>query len=472
VRRASWRLPAIWGGWESTPGWREAWPVRGNERCLRCGRRGAWRARFRDLPLALLGLAVSVLLSGCYDRIELNELAIGDLMAIDLTEDGLLKVSVQFIVPSELTNPGGVGAGSGLRDPFYVIDAVGETVPEAFSLLQAKVPRRLFTSHLRVIVLGEDLARAGIGPVFDALTRLRELRVSVDVIVTRGEGATLLRAAPRLGRLPVGALSNMLHQRIVPVRTIREVAIALASEGIDPFIPAVGLAPRIETELEAGTRAQEFELMGVGIFRGDRLVGFAPLEYARGLAWLVNEAAFAVATIKWPPEDGPPSPRLEESDVSPEEALIIRDAPPDMGPARLGSGLREPGRISPQVLRARVEMRAEIQDGRPVIYIDARAIDDIVTNQAGLDLSDPAVIPELERALAASVEQRMRAMLRLAQQELEADVVGFGALVRRTNPQLWRQLRQDWHAYFRDLPVHINVEVKVRRTGLTGNPAP
>src|SRR5690606_22663484 len=156
-----------------------------------------------------------------------------------------------------------------------------------------------------------------------------------------------------------------------------------------------------------------------------------------------NEAPFAVATIKWPPEDGPPSPRLEESDVSPEEALIIRDAPPDMGPARLGSGLREPGRISPQVLRARVEMRAEIQDGRPVIYIDARAIDDIVTNQAGLDLSDPAVIPELERALAASVEQRMRAMLRLAQQELEADVVGFGALVRRTNPQLWRQLRQD-----------------------------
>ncbi|OUM93546.1 MAG: hypothetical protein BAA04_00980 [Firmicutes bacterium ZCTH02-B6] len=409
---------------------------------------------------------------GCYDRIELNELAIADIMAIDLTEDGLLRVSMQFIVPSELTNPGGVGAGSGLRDPFYVIEAVGETVPEALSLLQAKVPRRLFTSHVRVIVLGEDLARAGIGPVFDSLTRMRELRVSADVIVTKGEGATLLRAAPRLGRLPVSALANMLHQRIVPTRTIRQVAIALASDGIDPFIPAVGLAPRIETELEAGVRAQEFELEGVGIFRGDRLVGFATLEQARGLAWLVNEAPFAVATIQWPPEGGPPSPPAARPDVSPEEALIQRDAPPGFGPDALGGGLKEPNQISPQVLRAKVDLRSEIKDGQVVIHVHARAVDDIVTNQAGLNLMDPKVIPELEKALATSVEERMRAMLRLAQEELEADVMGFGALVRRQHPKEWRELRQNWHAHFRQVPVHISVEVKVRRTGLTGNPAP
>src|SRR5690606_2205641 len=95
-----------------------------------------------------------------------------------------------------------------------------------------------------------------------------------------------------------------------------------------------------------------------------------------------------------------------------------------------------------------------------------------VTNQAGLNLMDPKVIPELEKALATSVEERMRAMLRLAQEELEADVMGFGALVRRQHPKEWRELRQNWHAHFRQVPVHISVEVKVRRTGLTGNPAP
>lgn len=428
---------------------------------------GRARQWMRLVLLYLMMLAAG----GCYDRIELNELAIADIMAIDLTEDGLLRVSLQFLVPSELVNPGDVGAGSGVRDPFYVIDAVGETVPEALSLLQAKVPRRLFTSHVRVIVLGEELARAGIGPVFDSLTRMRELRVAADVVVTEGEGVVLLQASPRLGRLPVGALANMLNQGIVPRRTIRQVAIALASDGIDPFIPAVGLAPRIETEREAGVRAEEFEIIGVGVFRGDRLVGFATLEQARGLAWLVDEAPFAVATIPWPPEGGPASPQAQRPDVSPEEALIRRDAPPGSGPAGLGGGIKEPNQISPQVLRTRVQLRSEVKDGQVIIHVDARAIDDIVTNQAGLLLTDPSVIPELEKALATSVEERMRAMLRLAQEELEADVMGFGALVRREHPKEWRELRRDWHAHFRQVQVNIKVAVEVRLTGLTGNPA-
>lgn len=415
--------------------------------------------------------ALLLLSSGCFDRIELNELAIADIMAIDRTEDGLLKVSLQFVVPSELTNPGGVGAGSGLRDPFYVLETTGKTLPEALSLLQAKLPRRLFTSHIRVVVLGEELARAGIQPVFDSLTRMREVRISADVVVTQGEGATLLRAAPRLGRLPVLALTNILHQQIVPARSIREVAIALAAEGMDPFLPAVGLVRRIETELEPGARAQEFEITGVGIFRGDRLVGFAPLDLARGLAWLVGEMPFAAATIEWPPNQGEPSPQLERTDLSPPEAAIEREAPPGTGPGSPGSGLERPNQITPLIVRSRTRHRTAIEDGQVVVYVDARAIDDIVANQAGLDLTDPDVIPQLQEALSASIEQRIRAMLRLAQEELNADVFGFGALIRRNHPKVWKQLRRDWHAYFRQLPVRISVEVEVRRTGLTNNPA-
>ena len=105
----------------------------------------------------------------------------------------------------------------------------------------------------------------------------------MSVVVTQGEAAALLQAAPRLGRLPVAALASTLEQKIVPIRSIREVAIALVSEGVDPFIPAVGLTSRIETQLEPGAPTQEFELIGAGIFRGDRLVGFAPLDL--GAAW-------------------------------------------------------------------------------------------------------------------------------------------------------------------------------------------
>jgi len=434
------------------------------------GRRPArlWAHLARWVKLALV-LALLCACGGCYDRIELNALAVVDIMGLDLTEDGLLKVSLQFLIPADLTNPGGVGAGAGLRDPFFIMEQTGETLPEAFSLLQAKVPRRLFTSHIRVIVIGEELARAGIGPVFDSLTRLRELRSSMSVVVTQGEAAALLQAAPRLGRLPVAALASTLEQKIVPIRSIREVAIALVSEGVDPFIPAVGLTSRIETQLEPGAPTQEFELIGAGIFRGDRLVGFAPLDLARGLAWLVDEAPFAVATIEWPPE-GESSPREARPDVSPPEAAAERDAPPGSRQPSPGQGMREPNQISPLVLRAHVQFHTEIEDGQPVVHVYAHAVDDIVTNQAGLDLTDPAVLPRLEDALAARIKDRMEGMLHLAR-ELGADVFGFGALIRRNHPKLWRELRDDWHGYFSRLPVQIHVDVRVQRTGLTNSPA-
>ena len=94
------------------------------------GRRGLWAHLARSVKLALV-LALLCACGGCYDRIELNALAVVDIMGLDLTEDGLLKVSLQFLIPADLTNPGGVGAGAGLRDSFFIMEQTGETLPEA-----------------------------------------------------------------------------------------------------------------------------------------------------------------------------------------------------------------------------------------------------------------------------------------------------------------------------------------------------
>lgn len=428
------------------------------------------RARGRLLrSLLLLPLILS---GGCYDRIELNALAVADLMAIDLSEDGLLRVSLQFVVPAELTNPGGTGPSGGQQDPFYTIEATGTTLPDAFAKIQAKLPRRLFTSHIATVILGEEFARAGIAPVFDSLTRMRELRITADVVATRGEGRALLAAAPRLGRLPSAALINLIYQQIVPPRNIREVAIALATEGIDPFLPLITLTSRTETELEQGRSAQEFEIGGIAAFRGDRLVGFASLSEARGLAWLIDKAPFATATIEWPPPGEEHDSPVKPSDLSPVERLIDADAPPGEGPGRPGGGLREPNQISPMVIRGRVDLHPRVEDGKIRIEVRARVTDDIVTNQAGLDFTDPAVVPALEKALAEDLTRRMRTMLQLAQEVFQADLFGFGLLLRRSHPQVWQQVKSDWHALFSQLEVDIEVKPRIRRVGLTNSPAP
>ena len=423
----------------------------------------------RRLPVALLLFAL-LFSGGCYDRVELNALAVADMMAIDLTEDGLLRVSIQFVVPAELANTSGMGSSAGQRDPFYTIEATGVTLPEAFTRIQAKLPRLLFTSHVRVIILGEEFARSGIAPIFESLTRMRELRITADVVAARGEGRALLSASPRLGRLPSVALTNLLYQQIVPPRNVRQVAIALESEGIDPFVPLIALTKRVETGLEPGMPAQEFEIDGVAVFRGDRLAGFVPLSESRGLSWLVNEVPFATVTIQWPPSGEEDETPLTPPDQSPTENLSQQDFPPGPGLHRPGGGMREPSQISPLVVRGEVDLSARVEEGEIRIEARVRATDDIVTNQAGLDFTDPSAVPALEKAIASDVEERMRAVLRLAQEVFQADIFGFGALVRRSHPDVWRQVKANWHEVFSNLQVDIEVKPQVRRVGLTNRP--
>ena len=72
----------------------------------------------------------------------------------------------------------------------------------------------------------------------------------------------------------------------------------------------------------------------------------------------------------------------------------------------------------------------------------------------------------LERRAAAAARNRIEAMLSRAQ-ELKSDVFGFGNLIYRKRPQLWKKLAPDWEEkIFPELAVDLKVEFKLLRPGL------
>src|SRR5690606_4595155 len=95
--------------------------------------------------------------------------------------------------------------------------------------------------------------------------------------------------------------------------------------------------------------------------------------------------------------------------------------------------------ISQMLLHATSKITADVRDGEIVIRVASRSVDDIVGNPAGLDLTDPSVIPALEEAIADDIKARMRAVLSYAQDDFQADIFGFGSVVRRNHPKVWRE---------------------------------
>ncbi len=124
-------------------------------------------------------LILCLFLTGCWDRRELNELGIALALGIDKVEDEY-QVTAQVVVPSEIAMKTSTG-----RSPVTLFQAKGETVYEAFRKMTKNSPRKIYPGHLRMLVIGEDLAEEGIADSLELLSRDWELRSDFFVVIAK-----------------------------------------------------------------------------------------------------------------------------------------------------------------------------------------------------------------------------------------------------------------------------------------------
>lgn len=153
--------------------------------------------------LSLLGFV----LSGCWDRHELNDLAITVGMGFDKSGD-------EYLVTAQIVNPNEVASkkGAGYSTPITTLSARGISTLEAARKLTTSAPRKLFASHLRIIVIGEELAREGVAKVLDGITRDHEIRSDFYIIVARGTtAAKVLQVLTPIERIPANKMFKTLE---------------------------------------------------------------------------------------------------------------------------------------------------------------------------------------------------------------------------------------------------------------------
>lgn len=158
------------------------------------------------LCCALLALAAAG--SGCWSRKELDAMAIIVATGVDLQPGGYL-LTVQASNPAALGVPGGGGAmGVSSRSPSVSWEGRGSSIPEAVRCLERVAQRRLLWSDSRLIVIGEEAARAGIAPILDALMRHYQPRLTQWVFVTPGWAQDVLRGSSCLEVIPAMAIDR------------------------------------------------------------------------------------------------------------------------------------------------------------------------------------------------------------------------------------------------------------------------
>ena len=101
-------------------------------------------------------IAMTLVLTGCWDQRELSDITLITGMALDKGENGTYKLTVEGINTTELNNQTAEG-----NSPSVVYSLEGDTIEELSQKMNIAFSRTLLYSHMRVFVISKDIASSG-----------------------------------------------------------------------------------------------------------------------------------------------------------------------------------------------------------------------------------------------------------------------------------------------------------------------
>lgn len=395
----------------------------------------------RIVPLVLLLGAVAIL-PGCWNSRELKDLAIVLAMGVDrVPESGKFKVSFQIIDPGTVAAGRAGGGGEGLGVPVTVYSGTGSTLFEAIRQTSEKVPRQLFFSQIRLILIGEPFAREGVSNLFDFFERSHEVRLTTSLLVARDNDAeTVLKVMAPLEKIPADAMFGKLRTASKVWSESLDMQVdAVVNSLVGPGKQLILSGVRLKGDPSLGERKANvehvappalFDIEGIGLFRNGKLETWLEGEAARGVLWVDNKVEGTVMTI----------------------------------PCQ-----NKKAATSIEIMRSRTKVRADIRNGDPVFQVTVKSEGNINEVLCPIDLSKKETMVRMERELSRQIEREVREAVQVAQSHA-SDIFGFGDALNRSRPKAWRKMKNSWSRTFAECRVEVKAESYIRRSGMRIKP--
>lgn len=235
--------------------------------------------------------SASILLTGCWDRREVNDIAIVLGAAIDKAKGNNIKLAVQFLVPQAID-----GQQKGGGQKVLMRSAIGQNLADAASKLQIQLPRKLFWGHCKVYIIGNGLAKGGkLKDQIDFIIRFPEARDQAYLFVSSGKAGKVLEFEP-LSELHVGeGLRKISEMHLGVTTTAKDFEEEIVGDTRVVVLPLIKMIPA-----KKGEKGKTFPLIsGAAIFKQNKMIGQIDTKITRGLLWLREEVEVNAITTNF-----------------------------------------------------------------------------------------------------------------------------------------------------------------------------
>lgn len=392
--------------------------------------------------ISILLLTVPVL-SGCWDRIEIEQRAAVLGLALDIPDGesasrkmdvthppGKTDVSPKLLLTAYIAVPGrislgpgssggGGGGGSSTKKAIWKVQGVGVTVSDALTNMQQHVAETLFLGHLRVIVVSQDLAKRDLTNVNDYFRRSPQIRRTTWMMVSKERAVDLMGISPPMEQVPplyvLRTMDRAKDMGKLPNDFVGNFWTLVSSDGQEGYLPCVS---KVDED--------NIKVAGLACFRGNKLK--------------MITSPFEIMSFMEIKGENPAGYRIP---------VKVRGT-----------------NVSIAAFRRLAHLQTKIENGTPTaqisIHIDANVAG---KDQDGFSLQDPRVIQAIRQNLNRTLKESCLAFIQKTQ-ENRSDIFGFGENIRAKHPLYWRNhigSKAKWEEWYPHLKVEINVRSRIHR---------
>lgn len=384
------------------------------------------------------GLTVLLLLllmlpsAGCWDSMEIEDLAVISLLGFDWVQENGRD---QWLVTGRISDPGASEGGGGKGNSSKgtpgerVIQGYGDTILEAMDHMTLHTSRTPFWGGVQATILGERAAQEKLKEFVDVKMRYREARPRTYVMVTPGLARDVLQAEPLLDQALAREIERMAeHRTHESGSSCRVTSADFVAALLSPDRDAVATQIRLVNpgDKAKGSKTPGVVLEGMGFFRGDRLAGWLTREETLGYIFLTH--------------------RLAQGEIN---LPVERD----------GRGL------TVRLLRSQPEITETCAGGQISYQVTIKA-QGVLYEGGGLDLTE-AEMDRITQAAEQVIEESAGKAVAKAQ-ENGADFLGLSQDLHRWHPVVWQEIRPFWREKFQQAAVEVRAKLEILHSGRTG----
>ncbi|MNB81194.1 Spore germination protein B3 precursor [compost metagenome] len=398
-------------------------------------------------------LILPLLLTGCWDRQELNDQAIVLGWGMDLVKEGVYLATANLVLPLASKSGGQQGGEQGGRSGFMTESAYGKNNRDAEQNMQRKLSRVIFPGHRRNIFIGEKLAEHGVFSILDEYGRSPMVRPRTNIFVVKeGTAQDAMSLAYQLETNPAIAVQKIQEKSGAPIsRSLLDFYIMANGTGCGIMPALMILPPEVKMDKKSKNDSPPqttLSLYGAAIFNSQlKLAGYLNHNEYWVRLWITDQlTGWNFTTIV---------------------NAIDADQPGGAAADAL-SGATSSQAVTVNVDTFKSQITPVFDGELPGFRIRLQGKGYIEENDSPLNLSKTENIEKVEARMNEYLEERVKEVVKKVQKDFKSDIFGLGDKLHQFHPYRWKKLAADWEAVFPDIELDIKVKLNLTGTGVTG----